>query len=241
MWTTLPDILDLVPSHGIGLEQLAALASEALVRRGVVIEDGRASVGVDGRTVRFYQTLGIVPKPSYEGRRAIYDREHLVRVIAAKTLQSEGYSLAAIQSALATRSTAELAQLLQSLGSQPSLAPGPSLDSPPTDRAGARPADSADGSRSPSDSAPPPTVPVAVVPFQLAPGVLVLIDPRHATDPTRLASELSEALARSAFHRPAPPVAPTMQPHRGRENRDGRVGGPEPSPDPSHPDHGGKR
>ena len=211
-----------------------------------MVADGRAADEIDGRTIRFYQTLGILPKPGYEGRRAMYLREHLIRVVAAKKLQSEGYALAEIQAALPTRSTDELAAFLLSLDGTgfESRAPEPEVACA-----------SADSGPSPSRSPQVPTVaamgsapgavpaqpsPVALATFQLAPGVHVLIDPRHAIDHARLAQDLLRALARSAHYSPVPAAGSMTKPHGGRD-----PGGAEPSqdhpPEPIEPDHGGKQ
>lgn len=170
--SNLPELLESIPSDGIGLDELASLASQLLEARHVVMRDGRAAERVDARTVRFYQTLGIVPKPGYEGRRAIYEREHLVRVVAAKLLQAEGYSLAQIQSALPMRTTGELLQALLQLDAGDAARTAPS---PP--------------------SRPRPQAPTALASFQLAPGVTVLIDPTLIADPDRVAETIARSLA----------------------------------------------
>ena len=173
----LPELLESIPSDGIGLDELASLASRLLEARHVVMRDGRAAERVDARTVRFYQTLGIVPKPGYEGRRAIYEREHLVRVVTAKLLQAEGYSLAQIQSALPMRTTGELLQALLQL-------------------------DAGDAARTapPPPSRPRPHAPTALASFQLAPGVTVLIDPTLIADPDRVAETIARSLAAYDVH-----------------------------------------
>jgi DNA-binding transcriptional MerR regulator len=170
--SNLPELLESIPSDGIGLDELASLASQLLEARHVVMRDGRAAERVVARTVRFYQTLGIVPKPGYEGRRAIYEREHLVRVVAAKLLQAEGYSLAQIQSALPMRTTGELLQALLQLDAGDAARTAPS---PP--------------------SRPRPQAPTALASFQLAPGVTVLIDPTLIADPDRVAETIARSLA----------------------------------------------
>ena len=169
------EVLESIPVEGIGLEELAALANQLLEARHVVVRDGRVADRVDARTIRFYQTLGIVPKPAYEGRRAIYERDHLVRVVTAKFLQVEGYSLAQIQSALPMRKTDELTQALLGLESG---VEGGRAEHPPSPRMAASPASS----------------PAQLAPFQLAPGVTVLIDPTIVPDPQALAAALAFAL-----------------------------------------------
>lgn len=253
MIATLPDILDRVPADGMSLDGLAALANQALDAVGVVVADGRACDHVDGRTIRFYQTLGIVPKPAYEGRRAIYDREHLVRVVAAKQLQSEGYSLAQIQSSLPSQSSDELAAALLALDVGPHAgAAEPRVDSPApraaTAHAAAHPAH-APHLVAPIATAPPaPVAPILhpLATFQLAQGVLVLIDPSRVANPASLALELAGALSRSAAVQSAPlAAAPMTMPHGGKDRvAEEPMSAPEPrssQPPSEPPSHGGNR
>ncbi|MFN9077446.1 MAG: helix-turn-helix domain-containing protein, partial [bacterium] len=143
------------------------LANQLLEARHVVMRDGRAGDRVDARTIRFYQTLGIVPKPAYEGRRAIYERDHLVRVVSAKALQAEGYSLAQIQGALPMRKTDELTQALLELegdrregGAEVRAMPHVSFDAPRAVAAAAP---------SPSQVLPSQVLPSQVLPSQVLP------------------------------------------------------------------------
>ena len=57
--------------------------------------DERVRAVPDARTVRDYQTLGLLPKPQrYRGRSAMYGFEHLLRIVAVKLLQAHDQSLA---------------------------------------------------------------------------------------------------------------------------------------------------
>ena len=189
--SNLLEVLGSIPVEGIGLDELAVLANQLLEARHVVMRDGRATERIDARTIRFYQTLGIVPKPAYEGRRAIYERDHLVRVVSAKALQAEGYSLAQIQGALPMRKTDELTQALLDLESERKVhAAHASPDAP---RA----------------SASSQVSPLQLAPFHIAPGVTVLIDPTLVADPHSIAESLALALrSTDAF---------TMQPRGGED------------------------
>ena len=65
----------------------------------------------DARTVRWYQTLGMVDRPAaFRGRTALYGRHHLLQLAAIKKLQSSGFPLADIQRGLAGKNDAELAR-----------------------------------------------------------------------------------------------------------------------------------
>jgi DNA-binding transcriptional MerR regulator len=205
MQPRLPDLLAAIPVEGLSLDELSALASRILDARGVMVTDGRASDRVDPRTVRFYQTLGIVPKPAYIGRRAMYGREHLVRVVVAKELQAEGHSLSQIHEGLAMHATDDLVAAL--LKSDASRAPRTAPAVEPR-----RVAEQSSSQSSPQSSARPATVaaPAAAMPlrsFQIAPGVTVLIDPALVESPTQLADALAKALASSVGHAADPVTA----------------------------------
>jgi len=103
----LPDIR----SAELDIEALADAARQLVRRARLHVDDGRVADTVDARSIRYYQTLGIIDRPSrYEGRRAVYGFRHLLQLLAIRQLQQEGYSLSLIQSALPARSTAELEQ-----------------------------------------------------------------------------------------------------------------------------------
>ncbi len=57
-----------------------------------------SDVSVD--TVRYYQSRGLLPPPTREGRVAWYDGEHLGRIRDIRTLQRKGLTLAAIRRVL---------------------------------------------------------------------------------------------------------------------------------------------
>lgn len=57
-----------------------------------------ASLSVD--TVRFYQSQGLLPGPSKEGRRAVYADEHLERLRQIQALKNRGLKLAGVRRAL---------------------------------------------------------------------------------------------------------------------------------------------
>ncbi len=155
------DILAELPPEGVSLEELTAIANRVLESVALAVDDGRTSDRVDARTIRFYQTLAILPKPTYEGRRAIYHSEHLVRVLAAKHLQAEGFTLAQIQSLLPARSFDELASALFALSLEPRTVPSPT------------------------------TPPSTLLALTLAPGVTVVIDQSIVSDSAALIRALT--------------------------------------------------
>ncbi|MBN2800660.1 MAG: MerR family transcriptional regulator [Deltaproteobacteria bacterium] len=116
----------------------------------------------DARTVRYYQTLGLVRAPSrYDGRKAVYGYHSLVQVLAVRLLQAGGHSLAQVQVALAGVPPAELeAMVLAELG-QP---------------------------------AAPPPAPRPMISAELAPGVLVVLDPSRVPEPEQVLRRLQRSL-----------------------------------------------
>jgi DNA-binding transcriptional MerR regulator len=146
------------------LEGLCAAAAEMLGSEGP--EDQRVRAVPDARTVRYYQTIGLVDRPEREGREAIYTWRHLLQVVAVKRLQVRGEPLSRIQAALFGVTTASLEAALQ-------LADAPE-PSPPT--------------------APAVAEEASFVSREIAPGVLVVVDRRRVVDPESLFQALSRAM-----------------------------------------------
>jgi DNA-binding transcriptional MerR regulator len=69
--------------------------------------------GLPVRTIREYQTLGVLPAPRRRGRVGIYGRSHLARLELIGRLQARGYSLAGMRDLLgAWRDGADLGEVL---------------------------------------------------------------------------------------------------------------------------------
>jgi DNA-binding transcriptional MerR regulator len=65
------------------------------------------------RTIREYQTMGLLPPPEKRGRVGIYQPTHLARLALIARLQDRGYSLAGIRDLLASwRDGADLSDVL---------------------------------------------------------------------------------------------------------------------------------
>lgn len=64
-----------------------------------VLELGRAT-GASVDTIRYYQTLGLLPAPRHVGRNAVYDDAHVERLERIQALSQRGFSLKAIQAVL---------------------------------------------------------------------------------------------------------------------------------------------
>jgi DNA-binding transcriptional MerR regulator len=56
--------------------------------------------GITTRSVRLYQTKGLLPPPALVGRVGHYDRSHLNRLVIVERLQKRGFSLASIRELL---------------------------------------------------------------------------------------------------------------------------------------------
>src|SRR5262245_12498043 len=143
-------------------------AAEVVLAHAPAPADRRVARFPDERTIRYYQSLGLIERPlRYDGKEAIYGYPHLLRVVAVKLLQHQGLSLAQVQSALAGVSVRKLeTAVAESLGgNQVRAAKRSALPLAP---AAAAP------------EAPPPSR--SVVQSDLAPGIRVTIDPALVPD-----------------------------------------------------------
>lgn len=103
------------PSSDWTLEELSSQAEARLEGLGVAdaLPDGRVARAADPRTVRYYQSLGILDRPlSYEGHKARYGPRHLLQLLSVKALQKLRLPLAEIQERLFGKSDAELEAIL---------------------------------------------------------------------------------------------------------------------------------
>ena len=64
------------------------------------IDELAAESGVPSRTIREYQTIGVLPPPERRGRMGVYRSGHLRRLQLIADLQRRGYSLAGIKDLL---------------------------------------------------------------------------------------------------------------------------------------------
>lgn len=144
--------------------------------------DGRVRPMLDARTVRYYQSLGIVPPPRRAGgRRAVYRSTHLVRAVMTKLLQAGGTRLGDVAAYMSGRSDQDLWQqvgdLLQS-GADGTIAPkAKSMPSPPA-------------------MAEPPIDPAQPHAITILPGVHLLIESTASHDPDELLDAMRAYLAR---------------------------------------------
>lgn len=144
------------------LEALAEAAG-ALLSALPASGDQRVNPVPDVRTLRYYQSVGLLDRPDNAFPRAeYYGYRHLLQVVATKALQATGLPLAQIQRGLTGRTVAEL-------------------------EAAIRPGFGQDAAAASVPAAIPPLPPSAprMVTVELAPGLLVTIDPaRHDVEST---------------------------------------------------------
>ena len=188
---TAASILLSLPETGITVDELAQRANAVLSMTGLALEDGRTASRIDTRTIRFYQTLGLIPKPEYVGRRALYSTTHLLRIVAAKQLQSEGYSLAQIQASLPARPDKQLLRAISQTSAESVADLRVLRHAVGGDVHAVHPRSAVALAAS---SVPSPELRA----FTLAKGVTLLVDTTSTPDPESIVRTLTDALARAS-------------------------------------------
>ncbi|HEY0451547.1 MerR family transcriptional regulator [Actinophytocola sp.] len=94
------------------IEQLPDQVAALLAHNYDGQSNGRVRELPNGRTIRWYTTIGLVDRPvATRGRTALYGRRHLLQLAAVKQQQAAGRSLAEIQELLVGASDHQLANL----------------------------------------------------------------------------------------------------------------------------------
>lgn len=94
------------------LEQLSERVAEALAVDYDGQRNGRVREVPNGRTIRWYTTIGLVDRPAaMRGRTAMYGRRHLLQLVAVKRLQAAGHQLDEVQQALLGNTDASLERI----------------------------------------------------------------------------------------------------------------------------------
>lgn len=94
------------------IEQLPEQVAALLAHNYEGQSNGRVRELPNGRTIRWYTTIGLVDRPAAtRGRTALYGRRHLLQLAAVKKLQSAGRTLAEIQEMLVGVTDKRLAEL----------------------------------------------------------------------------------------------------------------------------------
>ncbi len=96
------------------LEQLSERVADLLSQGYDGQQSGRVRELPNGRTIRWYTTIGLVDRPlATRGRVALYGERHALQLAAIKKLQAQGLALAEIQERLLGVSDAKLAELAE--------------------------------------------------------------------------------------------------------------------------------
>ncbi len=145
------------------LDELLERVSAALAAEYSGAPNGRVRDVPDRRAVRWYATTGLVDRPSaMRGRTALYEKRHLLQLVAVKRLQSQGRALADIQAELAGATDQALAAIAR--------VPDRLLDSgDPPPREAVRPRFWAEPAPPAPPAAPAPPSPASAPPPPLAP------------------------------------------------------------------------
>lgn len=175
------EVLDPLRDQEFDLDALESALRQVLRTAGTRSEDGRISAYPDARTLRYYQSSGLISRPlRYEARQAVYGFRHLLEAAAVKLLQAEGASLAQAQRALAGATESELESTLRDALAEAAESQRSAL-----------------GLVSTSNPRQPPTASVAsasLMAVELRPGLQVIVDPRQIDDPARVLDVLARAL-----------------------------------------------
>lgn len=169
---TFPEHLD------VDLAGLSATAEPWVAQLDV--QDLRVQPLPDARTIRFYQTTGLLDRPErYDGRVARYGVRHLLQLVAIRVLQAQGLSLSQVQSAFSGITDSELQQIVAN-----------AIGAKRFSRA--RPVAPAASARAVAESTVGGST--SLVAVELAPGVTVTIDARVCADVDRTVRALRQAL-----------------------------------------------
>lgn len=167
-----PDSLD------VDLAGLSAAAEPWVAQLDV--QDLRVQPLPDARTIRFYQTAGLLDRPvRYDGRVARYGVRHLLQLVAIRALQAQGLSLSQVQSAFAGITDGELQQIVANAIGAKRFARARSI-------APATPSRGVAGSTVGRST--------SLVAVELAPGVTVTVDARLCADVDHTVRALRQAL-----------------------------------------------
>jgi DNA-binding transcriptional MerR regulator len=90
-----------------GIDDLASVAEKALVAIGI----GDGDVSLNARLIRDYTQRGILSRPERQGKEAVYGYQHLVELVAARILLSDGWPLAKVSEYITSAKLGELEAL----------------------------------------------------------------------------------------------------------------------------------
>ena len=104
----------------MNLNKLIERANEMLVSCGLDhIADGRVSGLFSERTVRFMRQAGVISRPEGQGPAARWSELHLLQLVAARALQTQGFSLTEARDRINGLDLEDLHSLLKQKASRP--------------------------------------------------------------------------------------------------------------------------
>lgn len=119
-----PALKQQVGRQFIGTSELAAAATAVLLEMGAPQERGTVKDVIDERTVRYYQSEGLLETPTEKrGPASVYEYKHLLALIVIKHLQSADLPIRKIRRIIRGMSEWNLTELL---ASTPTLSRKPS-------------------------------------------------------------------------------------------------------------------
>ena len=78
------------------IDEFVAACATALDEANIVQNDARTASAPDARTIRYYQSLGLLSPPTRHGHAAQYSPQHVAEVVAIKRAQAAGNKLAVL-------------------------------------------------------------------------------------------------------------------------------------------------
>ncbi len=94
------------------IDELGTQVALALAENYDGQSNGSIRAVPDRRTIRFYTTRGLLDRPAQmRGRTALYNRRHLLQLVAIKRLQAKGLSLGDIQTRLLGKTNTDLERI----------------------------------------------------------------------------------------------------------------------------------
>ena len=175
------------------LDELAARVADALAVGYDGPANGRIRGVPDGRSIRWYTTVGIVDRPAaFRGRQAVYGERHLLQLVAIKRRQAAGRTLAEIQAELAGATDGQLRAIADVRAAEAAQA------APAVQAATAAPARPRFWASAPPAPSPPADSVTVLTAIRLAPGVTLQLRTAARRPRSRRVARGRRAAARSA-------------------------------------------
>ena len=125
------DLAEVLGRDDLSLEELVDISSSHLREVAPSQTRYRVNARPDARTIRYYVTQGLLPRPSaYVAGRAQYTGRHVLRLLMIKKMQADHHTLRRIRSVLETANDEELLRQLGFAEPGPAVASGLGSNSP---------------------------------------------------------------------------------------------------------------